>query len=305
MNLLDVFVDIYMEDIVAIRNRIVRTFLELQPNFDLLERLFKKHQQEYIRIRLKAIRLFWSGTSIPEILKKLELDRLSLRNWMKVLLQHGVDKGLRLLATPKKSPKAGKLSLEQRLELIKIVEDESPNNHGYDQHIFTGGILVEIIEKKWEITVSDQVVYNTLHKHGFSYQRGHRDYENADPSLQKAFAEQFKTDLENIAEDEKMVLFDEFSATNRPSIYYGWARVNTKFSIPSDESKKRERLNGLLAVDAITGQEYIELTPKAKAEDVANYFYNLGLKAKAEGFNVLLVGLDNNSTHKYKMKYLL
>ena len=186
-----------------------------------------------------------------------------------------------------------------------MIEIQSPLDYGYDQHIFTGKIVVEIVKDTWGITITDQTVYNIFHRHDFSYQRGHRDYENADPALQKVFAERFKADLENIAVDEKMVLFDEFSVTNRPTIFYGWARVNTKFSVPSDESKKRERLNGLLAVDAITGQEYIKLIPQAKAEDVANYFYDLGLKTKAEGFNILSAGIDNNSTHKNKMKYHL
>ena len=280
-------------------------FLKLHPNLDLLEHLFKKYQKDYLRTRLKAIQLLWVGKSISEVIEKLDIDRLSLRNWIKILLKHGVDKGLKLLATPKKSPQSTALTLDQEIDVITMIEIQSPLDYGYDQHIFTGKIVVEIVKDTWGITITDQTVYNIFHRHDFSYQRGHRDYENADPALQKVFAERFKADLENIAVDEKMVLFDEFSVTNRPTIFYGWARVNTKFSVPSDESKKRERLNGLLAVDAITGQEYIKLIPQAKAEDVADYFYDLCLKTKAEGFNILTTGLDNNSTHKNKMKYHL
>ena len=81
--------------------------------------------------------------------------------------------------------------------------------------------------------------------------------------------------------------------------------MNTKFRIPSDESKHRERVNGLLAVDTKTGKEYIKLTPQSKTEDVVDYFYELSLKVKAEGFNKMTIWLDNNSTHKSKMKYLL
>ena len=36
-----------------------------------------------------------------------------------------------------------------------------------------------------------------------------------------------------------------------------------------------------------------------------DYFYELGLKVQNEGFNKMAIWLDNNSTHKSKMKYLL
>jgi hypothetical protein len=74
---------------------------------------------------------------------------------------------------------------------------------------------------------------------------------------------------------EKILFFDEFSVTNRPNTYYGWAEKNTKPQVPSDESKKREKLNGLLAVDAITGEEFIDLVPTAKTEDIALYLGEL------------------------------
>jgi hypothetical protein len=104
---------------------------------------------------------------------------------------------------------------------------------------------------------------------------------------------------------EKIVFFDEFSLTDRPSIFYGWAPVNTKFQVPSDERKKRARLNGLLAVDAINGREYIQLSKEAKTEDIVDYFYHLSIDVKNEGCDLLTVFIDNNSTHKDKMRYNL
>ena len=53
---------------------------------------------------------------------------------------------------------------------------------------------------------------------------------------------------------EKILFFDEFSVYNRPSTYYGWVEKNTRPQVPSNESKKREKLNGLLAVDAVSGE---------------------------------------------------
>jgi hypothetical protein len=74
---------------------------------------------------------------------------------------------------------------------------------------------------------------------------------------------------------EKILFFDEFAVCNRPNTYYGWAEKNTRPQVPSDESNKREKLNGLLAVDAVSGEEFLRLVPTAKTEDLALYFGEL------------------------------
>jgi len=286
-------------------SKIDQAFAKLKPDFELLDKLHKKEQKEYIRTRLKAIRWLWEGKSRPEIVAKLDIDRSSLLNWIKVLIAEGIEQGLKILTQGKKVKKSGKLSFEQQESLLYTLENEKPSDYGYEQNIFTGQILVEVVKKKWQIELTDQTIYNILHRQDFSYQRGHRDYDDADPLAQEAYALELKTALKNKADDEKFVFFDEFSVTNRPTTFYGWARVNTKFKVPSNEKKKRERLNGLLSVDAQSGQEYIKLIPKAKTEDLVDYFYGLALDTRQEGYHQLTVVLDNNSTHKDKMRYNL
>jgi hypothetical protein len=104
---------------------------------------------------------------------------------------------------------------------------------------------------------------------------------------------------------EKILFFDEFSVTNRPNTYYGWAEKNTKPQVPSDESKKREKLNGLLAVDAITGEEFLDLVPTAKTEDIALYLGELCRECVNQKNHHLTIILDNNSTHKDKLRRYL
>jgi DDE superfamily endonuclease len=104
---------------------------------------------------------------------------------------------------------------------------------------------------------------------------------------------------------ERILFFDEFAVTNRPSTYYGWAEKNTRPQVPSDESKKREKLNGLLAVDAFSGEEFIRLVPTAKTEDIALYLGELCQECVREKIHHITVILDNNSTHKDKLlRYL-
>ncbi|MEG4943096.1 transposase [Microcoleus sp. F4-D5] len=100
------------------------------------------------------------------------------------------------------------------------------------------------------------------------------------------------------------MFFDEFAVYDRPSLFYAWAQKNSRLQIPSNE-RKRNKFNGLMSVDAITGEEYLKLTQRAKTEDIVSYFIELCSEASQQGFHKLTVILDNNSTHKKKMKNLL
>ena len=61
----------------------------------------------------------------------------------------------------------------------------------------------------------------------------------------------------------------------------------------------------MISVDAITGEEHVKLTNEAKTEDVVDYFYYLSLDSKNKGYNKMTIILDNNATHKDKMRYML
>lgn len=284
---------------------IQKQFAALEPDIPLLTRLHKTHQQEYLRTRLNAIRLLWEGHVVKDVLRALKITRKSLLTWLKMLIDTGVQQGLKQLVTPQKRQKAGKLSQAQQQPIVQMIEDQSPPDYGYPQYIFTGQILVELIDRLWGIQVCDQTVYNLLDRQGFSYQRGHRDYENADPEQQHAYAKRLAAQLDTPSPDEKHLFFDEFSVTNRPSTFYGWARKNTRVKVPSNESAKRERMNGFLAVDADTGKEYLAFSKSAKTDAVGDFFHTLAQQMKAEGFSSMCITLDNNSTHKDKMRYYL
>jgi len=101
-----------------------------------------------------------------------------------------------------------------------------------------------------------------------------------------------------------LVFYDEFSVSERPTVFYAWAIKNTRPEIPSNE-KNRQRCNGLLAVDAVTGEEYLRLADRARAEEVAEYLTELTKDCQQQGYQKLTVILDNCKTHKKKMRTLL
>lgn len=101
---------------------------------------------------------------------------------------------------------------------------------------------------------------------------------------------------------ERAVFFDEFALYDRPSLFYGWAERNTRPEVKSNEGKKRHKLNGLLCVDACSGEEFFRLSPGSKTEDVSQYLAELCLESVELGYTQLCIILDNNPTHKQKMR---
>ena len=61
----------------------------------------------------------------------------------------------------------------------------------------------------------------------------------------------------------------------------------------------RNKLNGMLCVDAVSGEEFFRLSPGSKTEDVSEYLAELCLDCVELGYDQLCIILDNNPTHKY------
>lgn len=101
------------------------------------------------------------------------------------------------------------------------------------------------------------------------------------------------------------MFYDEFAVYDRPSLYYAWAMRNSKPEIASNEQRKRNKVNGMLSVDAVSGEIYLQLQAHSKTEDVVRYLVDLCQDAHREKVERLFIALDNNPTHKAKMKNLL
>ncbi len=99
------------------------------------------------------------------------------------------------------------------------------------------------------------------------------------------------------------MFYDEFSVSEQNSCYYGWAKRNTRPQVKSNEAS-RKRLNGLLAIDVESGEEYLWLSSHAQSDDVARYMAHLTLEMDKLGVERLEMVLDQNTTHKQKMQQL-
>ena len=156
---------------------------------DLWRKLYYKHQKDYIRRRLIAIKHLYEGQSRLQICKSLGCSYNTLTTWLDKYLEGGLN-GLVSPIKHKNAPQ--RLSPEYKQEIKRMLLNDSPKQHGFSRNIWTGDLIIDFIKSKWNISLKSSRIYEILQELGLSYQRAHRDYANADKSAQKEFIEQLK-----------------------------------------------------------------------------------------------------------------
>jgi transposase len=157
------------------------------------QKLFYKHQQQYIRKRLEAIKYLHEGKTRREVMEKVGCARQSLITWIDMYCQGG----LKALTTPVTSEREQRLGLKEKEELKRIILEKKPTDYGIDRQIWTGKIIIEVINQKWNVQIKDSRIYDILKEIGLSHQKGHRDYENSDRKAQEAFVSTIKKKCKN------------------------------------------------------------------------------------------------------------
>ena len=69
--------------------------------------------------------------------------------------------------------------------------------------------------------------------------------------------------------------------------------------------KKKQRTNALLAVELFSNEYFFATTPKAKTQQVSEYFIALAKELKERKYKKAHIFIDNNATHKDKMKQMV
>lgn len=145
-------------------------------NHEEWKKLYYQTQKHYLRQRLQAIKLIWTGKSRAEVGKEIGVYRDTVGDWIKLYLEGGYTK----LLNPKKLPSRSRLSLEEKSKLKDIIQHKTPHDFDIDKNIWTGAILSELIQKEFNKELKDSAIYVLLDKLGLSHQKAHRDYENTD-----------------------------------------------------------------------------------------------------------------------------
>lgn len=162
-----------------------RTFQlgEQQLDLELWQKLYYKHQQEYLRKRLLAIKYLYEGKTRTEVAELVKCTYKTLSTWIDKFLEGGLNE----VVQPITHQVSSRLNPEQRQELKIMLLEQKPRDYGIDRNIWTGKIISSVIESRWGVKLQTSRIYEILSQLNLSHQKGHRDYEPADKEQQKNF----------------------------------------------------------------------------------------------------------------------
>lgn len=194
---------------------------------------FRLYQQEYIRKRLRAIKLFAENNDVPTISKTLSLDKNSVYTFLKLYLKEGFAGLCRLAVRPKPTL----LTKAQELLFKQTIISKAPFECDLEGNLWTGELMRQFIKREFKIDYKSGI-YDLLDRLNLSHQKAHSDYQNADKNEQFEFIEDFKQTLLASDENNAVITFDEFSISSKPTNYYGWAERNTRPRVKTDEKNE-------------------------------------------------------------------
>lgn len=151
------------------------------------QRWYYKTQQDYLRRRLKALRLLWDGGGLEATSAEMGIQVATLRGWVDKYLEGGYER----LLEPIRHRKPQRLSEEDKARLKAVVLNESPRHYGLETDVWTA-VGIRHLLSTWGIALQPSRIYEVLAELGLSHQRAQRQYLNADPAAQKAFVETLK-----------------------------------------------------------------------------------------------------------------
>jgi transposase len=199
---------------------------------------FRLHQQEYIRKRLRTIKLFAENQDVSIISKTLSLNKNSVYIFLDLYLKEGFEGVCRLAARPKPTL----LSKEQELLFKHTLLTKAPFECGLEGNLWTGKLMSGFLKREFEVEYKSGI-YDLLERLNLSHQKAHSDYQNASKPEQLQFIDRFKQTLLKSDENNAVVTFDEFSISSKPGNYYGWAEKNTRPKVKTDEKNESEPMD--------------------------------------------------------------
>jgi len=150
--------------------------------------LLRKDEKFMIGVRLYAVYQVARGASSRELRQTYNVSFKSVCNWV-----NGFNKlGLEGLKDKPRSGRKPRLKPKQMEEIKTIITKHSPENYGYNTATWTGPMLIDLIDKKYNIKYQKAQIYNVLGSLGLSYQKGRGIYPEADETKKKEFEEILK-----------------------------------------------------------------------------------------------------------------
>jgi transposase len=196
------------------------------------QRLMHRHPQEYIRRKLRTIHLYAQGQSPQQVADQLDLHLATSRRYLKQYITQGWP----ALTQPEKRAQPSRLTAQQQAAFKDILLQTRPVDHQLGGNIWTAALMRQYLLAHYGVNYRTGI-YDLLERLGLSHQKAHADYGNADPLAQQASLEQLKATLLAADPQHAVLVYDEFSISEKPTSYYGWAEKNTRPRHVTNEKK--------------------------------------------------------------------
>ena len=152
-------------------------------------RLYARHQQEYKRKRLRSIKVAMEHKSLRGLSRALGCSTNTLASWFSTYLE----RGLAGLVADRHPQRGERLTDEQKQQLAQWLEEKQPMDFGLEQaYIWTAVRIAAVVEQEFGVHYQPMGIYKLLYRMGYSHQRAHRDYGNANREEQQVFVEALK-----------------------------------------------------------------------------------------------------------------
>jgi transposase len=148
-----------------------------------IKSLFKKDDRYSIGIRLYAVYQISSGKSSRAVQELYDTSFKQICNWVHRFEKEGID-GLR---DRKKSGRKPRLDNQQLDEIKTVLQDNRPDEFGYNTSTWNGPLVIDYIKKKYGVEFKKANIYNILKVLGFTYQKGRAKYPEANEKQRNDF----------------------------------------------------------------------------------------------------------------------
>jgi transposase len=153
-----------------------------------IKAMFRDDERYTIGIRLYAVYQVAMGQPSRKLEELYNTSFKQITNWVHRFEKEGID-GLR---DKEGRGRIARLDEAQRTRISKLLAGEPPADHGYNSATWTGPMLIEWIEKHYQISYKKAQIYNIIKSLGFSYQKGRGIFPEKDEIKQDAFKEALK-----------------------------------------------------------------------------------------------------------------
>jgi transposase len=133
-----------------------------------LKSLLRKDEKFQQGVRLFACYQVSIGRRPKELEDVYDTSFKSIINWVNRLNKGGVE----ALVDKPKTGRRTLLNADQKASIKKLVLHEIPEDHGYNSATWTGPLLINWIQKEFEVSYKKAQIYNILKELGLSFQKG-------------------------------------------------------------------------------------------------------------------------------------